>query len=91
MRSGSSWSGRGTPNQSLHQTAATIRSDVNGDADYGERFSSTPGYSFIRSKKKDPALQAQYEFPQTGTFRIACKVQDDMGGEGIWTGQIDVK
>ena len=65
--------------------------NVQWDFEYGERFSSTPGYSFIHSKKKEPVLQVQYIFPQTGTFRIACKVQDDMGGEGLWTGEIEVK
>ena len=65
--------------------------NVQWDFQYGERFSSTPGYSFIRSKKKEPELQTQYEFPGAGTFRIACKVQDDMGGEGLWTGEIEVK
>jgi len=34
----------------------------------------------------EPELQAQYEFPTAGKERIACKVQDDMGGAGIWTG-----
>lgn len=65
--------------------------NVQWDFDYGERFSSTPGFSFIRSKKKEPALQTQYEFPGTGTISIACKVQDDMGGEGLWTGEIEVR
>ena len=65
--------------------------NVQWDFDYGERISSTPGFSFIRSKKKEPALQTQYEFPRTGTIGIACKVQDDMGGEGMWTGEIVVE
>ena len=65
--------------------------NVQWDLDYGERFSSTPGFSFIRSKKKEPALQTQYEFSGTGMFSIACKVQDDMGGEGLWTGEIEVR
>ena len=65
--------------------------NVQWDFDYGERFSSTPGYSFVRGAKKEPELQAQYEFPTTGNARIACKVQDDMGGEGLWTDEIDVK
>lgn len=64
--------------------------NVQWDFDYRKRFSSTPHYSFIRGAKKEPALQAQYEFPHSGKFRIACKVQDDMGGEGMWTGEIDV-
>jgi hypothetical protein len=64
--------------------------NVQWDFDYGKRFSSTPGYSFVRGKNKEVALQAQYEFPDGGKKRIACKVQDDMGGEGLWTAEIEV-
>jgi hypothetical protein len=64
--------------------------NVQWDFDYGERFSSTPGYSFVRGAKKEPELQAQYEFPTSGRTSIACKVQDDMGGEGLWTTEIEV-
>ena len=46
---------------------------------------------FVRARgKKEPELQAQYEFPTAGKKRIACKVQDDMGGEGLWTAEIEV-
>ena len=65
--------------------------NVQWDFDCGKRLSSTPGFSFVRGKRKEPAFQAQYEFPKGGTHRIACKVQDDMGGEGMWTGEIEVK
>jgi DNA modification methylase len=64
--------------------------NVQWDFDYGKRFSSTPGYSFVRGKNKEPKLQAQCEFPKSGKQRIACKVQDDMGGEGLWTAEIEV-
>lgn len=64
--------------------------NVQWDFNYNGRFTSTPGFSFIRTSKKEPALQAQYEFPKTDKFRIACKVQDDMGGEGMWTGEIEI-
>ncbi len=64
--------------------------NVQWDFDYGKRFSSTSGYSFVRGSKKEPELQAQYEFPTSGKKRIACKVQDDMGGEGLWTAEIEV-
>ena len=37
------------------------------------------------------ALQAQFEFPTGGRKRIACKVQDDLGDEGLWTAEIEVK
>ncbi|MBP7049699.1 MAG: site-specific DNA-methyltransferase [Phycisphaerae bacterium] len=64
--------------------------NVQWDFDYDRRFSSTPGYSFARGSKKEPVLQVQYEFPSEGKQRIACKVQDDMGGEGLWTAEIEV-
>lgn len=64
--------------------------NVQWDFDYDKRFSSTPGHSFVRSAKGEPMLQTQYEFPRTGIFRIACKVQDDLGGEGLWRGEIEV-
>ena len=67
--------------------------NVQWDFDYEERFSSTPKYSFARKGqgKKEPALQAQYTFPKKGKQRIACRVQDDMGGEGIWSAEIEVE
>jgi DNA modification methylase len=64
--------------------------NVQWDFDYGERFSSTPGYSVIRGNKKGPVLLCEYVFPSEGRWRIACKLQDDMGGEGMWTTVIDV-
>ncbi len=64
--------------------------NVQWDFDYRKRFSSTPGYSFVRGGKTEVALVARYEFPRSGTNPIACKVQDDMGGEGLWTGEIEV-
>lgn len=64
--------------------------NVQWDFNYKERFSSTPGFSFVRGVKAEPQLQAQYEFPRAGKFRIACKVQDDMGGEGLWSQEIDM-
>jgi hypothetical protein len=65
--------------------------NVQWDFDYGARFSSTQGFSFVRGNNKEPILKAEYTFPSSGKKRIACKVQDDMGGEGIWAAEIDVK
>ena len=65
--------------------------NVQWDFDYGRRFSSTPGYSFVRGKKGDPTLQVEYEFAAPGSYSVACKVQDDMGGEGMWSGEVGVK
>lgn len=64
--------------------------NVQWDFDYGKRFSSTPGYSFSRTGKKEVTFTAQYTFPAPGKNRIACKVQDDMGGEGLWVSEIEV-
>lgn len=64
--------------------------NVQWDFDYGEWFSSTPGFSFVRGGMSEPQLQAQYEFSSGGRVRVACKVQDDMGGEGLWSEAIDV-
>jgi hypothetical protein len=64
--------------------------NVQWDFDYGDRFSSTPGFSFVRGGKSEPQLTAQYEFPRSGKVRVACKVQDDMGGEGTWSDEIAV-
>lgn len=64
--------------------------NVQWDFNYGKRFSSTPGYSFVHGTKNEPELQAAYEFPTAGKRRIACKVQDDMGGEGLWSAEIEV-
>lgn len=35
-------------------------------------------------------MRTHYVFPSAGRRRIACKVQDDMGGEGIGIVEIEV-
>ena len=64
--------------------------NVQWDFDYNGTFTSTQGFSFIRNATKEPALLVDYTFPATGQYRIACKVQDYIGGEGLWTGRIEV-
>jgi len=64
--------------------------NVQWDFSYRDRFTSTQGYSFVRTAKKEPPLQVDYGFPANGRYHIACKVQDDAGGEGIWTGELEV-
>lgn len=64
--------------------------NVQWDFDYRDRFSSTPGHSFRPGNKGPARLGARYTFPEAGTRRVACRVQDDMGGDGIWTGEIEV-
>ena len=65
--------------------------NVQWDFDYRDLFTSTQGFSFVRTAKKEPALQVDYTFPSAGRRRIACKVQDDAGGEGLWVGEIGVQ
>ena len=36
------------------------------------------------------ALSAQHTFPRAGTFTVACKVQDDKGGEGMSSAKVEV-
>ncbi len=65
--------------------------NVQWDFNYQGVFTSTQGFSFIRTTSKEPTLQVDYTFPTSGRYHIACKVQDDVGGEGLWTGYIEVK
>jgi DNA modification methylase len=60
--------------------------NVQWDFDYdGRQFRSTQGYAL--SKASAPVV---YKFPRAGKFTIACKVQDDKGGEGFWVGELEV-
>jgi len=64
--------------------------NVQWDFDHnGERFTATPGYSFQRDKKK--SLRVTHKFNTARRYQVACRVQDSMGGEGMWTGALDVK
>jgi DNA modification methylase len=60
--------------------------NVQWDFDYdGRQFRSTQGYAL--AKASAPVV---YKFPRAGKFTIACKVQDDKGGEGMWVGELEV-
>lgn len=65
--------------------------NVQWDFDYRSRFSSTPGFSFIRGKNKEPVLAVPFKFEKAGKKKIACRVQDDQGGESIWIGELEVR
>ena len=66
--------------------------NVQWDFDYdGEGFVATAGYSLQRNKKtKRPTLLVTHKFPRSGVFRVACRIQDSRGGEGMWVGKVDV-
>ncbi len=69
-----------------------VIANVQWDFDYRGRFSTTPGYAFLRDKKTGRAqLVAEYEFPALGTRKVACSVQDDQGGERTVVMEIDVR
>ncbi|MFZ3122722.1 MAG: site-specific DNA-methyltransferase [Thermodesulfovibrionales bacterium] len=65
--------------------------NVQWDFDYRSRFSSTPGYSFIRGKNKEPVLAVPFKFEKAGKKKIACRVQDDQGGESTWIDELEVR
>ena len=43
-----------------------------------------------KGKEQIAVLDAQHTFPRPGRFVVACKVQDDQGGEGMATVAVDV-
>jgi len=61
------------------------------DFDFKGKFISTQGYSFIRGDKNLPKLSVTYAFPTAGIKKIACKVQDDKGGERTEIIELEVK
>lgn len=66
--------------------------NVQWDFSYnGERFISTAGYSFLGMKNNKPVLKVSYKFPSAGKKKVACKVQDDEGGEKIEVLEMEVK
>lgn len=78
--------------QSFNVGASII--NVQWDFDYRPpTFRAARGEWFHRRKGRNPApvLDAQHTFPHAGTYSVACKVQDDKGGEGIWSGRIEVE
>ena len=54
----------------------------------GDRFTATPGYSFQRDINK--ALRVTHKFDKARKYGVACRVQDSMGGEGMWSGEVEV-
>ena len=63
--------------------------NVQWDFSYdGQRFAATVGYSF---QKGSAQLQVTHQFGSSGRVHVACRVQDSRGGEGMWTGEVEVK
>jgi hypothetical protein len=57
--------------------------NVQWDFDFQSTFVSTPGYSFNRDAENAPVLKVTYRFDFAGKRSVACRVQDDVGGEKI--------
>ncbi|HET6402142.1 MAG TPA: DNA methyltransferase, partial [Candidatus Kapabacteria bacterium] len=68
-----------------------VIANVQWDFHYRGRFTSTEGYSFMRSKDGKVLLSVDYEFPSPGKRKIACSLQDNQGGEATWIQEIEVK
>ena len=64
--------------------------NVQWDFEYKERFMSTKGFSFIRSEENAVLLKVKYNFECPGMKKIACKVQDDLGGEKLTVRKLEV-
>ena len=69
--------------------------NVQWDFNYnGRRFEATQGYSFQwqgSGKNRRPATQVTHKFTGPGKYNVACRVQDSRGGEGVWTGTVEVR
>ena len=65
--------------------------NVQWDFDYIGRFTPTKGFAYGRDKESKPLFNVQYKFERLGKTTIACRVQDDQGGEKIHTEIILVK
>ena len=77
-----------TESISLNAGASIV--NVQWDLDYRGRFTPTAGFAYGRDQKGKPLFKIQYEFEHIGKTTIACRVQDDLGGEKIYTEVISV-
>ena len=77
-----------TESISLNTGASIV--NVQWDLDYRGRFTPTVGFAYGRDQKGKPLFKIQYEFEHIGKTTIACRVQDDLGGEKIYTEVISV-
>ena len=62
--------------------------NVQWDFDYKSRFTPTQGFAYGREGNGDqikPLFNVTYKFKHIGKTPIACRIQDDLGGEKIHT------
>ena len=79
-----------TESISLNAGASIV--NVQWDLDYRGRFTPTTGFAYGRERGVDgkPLFKIQYKFERIGKTTIACRVQDDLGGEKIYVEVISV-
>ena len=82
-----------TTTQTSNDDAKII--NIQWDFRYNEAaFRAAPGQWFQKSKNKNavPSLVAEHRFEGTDPrIRVACRIQDDKGGEGMWSKLIDIE
>ena len=65
--------------------------NIQWDFNFQGRFTPTKGFAFGRNNKAEPLFKVQYKFEYLGNIVIACRVQDDLGGENIHEEIISVR
>tara|TARA_B100001750_G_scaffold209138_1_gene188631 strand:- start:137 stop:718 length:582 start_codon:yes stop_codon:yes gene_type:complete len=65
--------------------------NIQWDFEFLGRFTPTQGFAYGRDAKAKPLFNVEYKFKHLGKTPIACRVQDDLGGEKIYTEIINVK
>jgi hypothetical protein len=65
--------------------------NVQWDFDFKGRFTPTKGFTFGRDSEGNPIYKVEFKFDGTGKRSIACRVQDDLGGEKIYPQIISVQ
>jgi len=65
--------------------------NIQWDFNYRGRFTPTKGFAYGRTATAEPLFNVQYKFERLGKTPVACRVQDDLGGEKIYTEILSVK
>lgn len=64
--------------------------NVRWDFNFKGRFTPTKGFAFGRDKHGNPLYKVNHTFERTGNINIACRIQDDLGGEKIYSQILNV-
>ncbi len=76
--------------ESIALNSGAMIVNVQWDLNYKGRFTPSKGFAYGRDQKGAPLFKIQYKFEHIGKIPIACRVQDDLGGEKIYTEVISV-